>query len=834
MRISRLCLILGLITSLSTQAETLLFKQEVGLCAPLSIPIPSGCITDADVKSGELTLYLTAHNQRAGWTIHCTPGLLYLTDGKNTYPLRNAPHSGDNLGGIPSGVPRRLVFKLPPSAQRHGLSLKITRGLFSMLAQPEGPYTLEVWKGLRPKISSYVDRMNRGVMINAGSVGEEGVRFVYEIPGFMRKESTVPYCFFRLPENGKPFQVNIEIQTRKDGVVKSVLNITPHAIPTAAPMPQETVLTGICYYENSLDQYDKFIAEDLGNLLVQWTDQDSVEKKRPYLKRLADRNICYMGIYRYDSKRTIASYKEIFGRNYLHNNIGEYAGYLYQGIGSAEAIHMPTDQHDMQNARDRFLEFINGRVREDHKRHDYLLSTSGSALADYELMGGMDFMCSELYAVGANNINYAIAEMRGAARRWKPEFWGGWLAEEWQTFNVPYQASQKYDMLTVGLYANYMMGTNIIVLESGASTTQAQKYTRDLNGKVGCPQEFYNGKIPKQYRKTMHDFWQFVKANPRDRGTPETHIALLRGNLDSWIGAFHSWIPAWAQHKTARQQPQWLMGDPERTWLAAMDVFTPIFADALKPYANYWIGGMPYGQMDVVGLDEFSRLSDLCRYQLAVIPGWNTMTPELMKTLSDYVEQGGILVISLPQFLTRRDREATRYEIADLIGGGDLSDLINVKVTSFTEASGSLTFPTPGKLKKGIFHKEQLAIAGFGDNVEVLAAIGKKPYVVQQSRGKGKVVLLLGKEYPGKESTAHFYKSLLHTLAGEVEQSVAISPVPDRKDDVRAISFAVYPSKIYFLNADCVSSRTVNATIDGRRQKLTLAPHEFRIVERKK
>ncbi len=689
---------------------------------------------------------------------------------------------------------------------------------------------------MRPVISSYVDKVNRGVIINATSVGDDGVKFTYEVPGYFKRESGAPVCFIRFAEDPQPFKVKISIETRKDGLVTAELDVAPRAEVLTAPRASNDVLTGICYYDsdNWKEIYDKFISEDLGNLFIQWRDRSQkLEDRLAFLERLPAHKISFMTIYRSDPAAVIARYKEIFGRNYMQNNIGEYAGYLYQQQSSADAINMPTDQADMRDARDRFFGFIHRRVVNEHRNHDYILSTSGSALADYELMGGVDFMCSELYAVGANNVNYATAEMRGAARKWKPEFWGSWLAEEWQTFGVPYGSTQKYDMLKVGLYANFMMGTNIIVLESGATHTQAQKHTYNLDGTVGSEKQEYDGHAPTEYRKTMHEFWQYVKANPREEGTPETNIVMLRGNLDSWVGAYHNWFPAWAQHKTAKREPQWLYSDPERSWLAAIDVFTPIFADALKPYANYWIGGMPYGQTDVVGLDEFTRPADLKRYKLAVLPGWNTMVPELMATLRGYVEQGGTLVVALPHFSTRRDREFKRYEIGDLIGGGDLSALIDVKVTGFTEVSGIPAAAKLGGIKSKLFGKEQLADAALGEGVETLATVGGKPYVVSQQRGQGKVILILGKEYPGKNSTADFYKNMLAKLAGDVEQAVTIKPL-ESAADVRAVSYAVYPGKVYFLNSDCVAERSFKAVIDGTEKEFRLKPAEFISMERKK
>ncbi len=827
-------IIAGLVSLTGLVADEVLFKEQVGLCSPISEPVPPDMISNKDVESGEITLYITAYNKTAGWTVHCDADSLYITDGENKSSLEPKREKGAHLGSIPSGTPRKLTFKLPPKAKERGVTLEIPRGLFGMIAAPEGPYVFEVWKGLRPVITSYVDKANRGVIIDATSVGDEGVKFIYEVPDYFKRESGAPICFIRFADPPQPFKVKVSVETRKDGLVSTELAVAPRAETLGAPRASNDILSGICYYGGWKDEYDKFIAEDLGNLVVQWADKTPQHEERiPYLERLAANHISFMSIYRQDSPEAIARYKAIFGPDYMQNNIGEYAGYLYQQQSSADAINMLTDQTDMRDARDRFFGFIHRRVVSEHKRHDYMFSTSGSALADYELMGGIDFMCSELYAVGANNINYAIAEMRGAARKWKPEYWGAWQAEEWQTFGVPYESTQKYDMLKIGLYTNYMMGTNIIVLESGASATQAEKYTHKGGGGVGSPKQMYDDHAPTQYRKTMHDFRQFLKANPREEGTPETNIVLLRGNLDSWVGAFHNWFPAWAQHKTARTEPQWLYSDPERSWQAAMDVFTPIFADALKPYANYWIGGMPYGQTDVVGLDEFIRPDDLKRYKLAVLPGWNTMIPELMKALRGYVEQGGTLVIGLPQFSTRRDRKFKPCEVSDLIDGGNLSGLIDAKITGFVEVSGIPGTAGLGRIKSKFFTKEQLAAAELGDGVEVLATVGGKPYVVSQQRGKGRVILILGKEYPGKESTARFYKNMLSKLAGELKQSVTIAPL-DSTQDIRAISYAVYPGKVYFLNTDCVAEQGFKAVIDGQEKEFRLRPAGFLAVDRHK
>ena len=141
-----IAVLLCLLLSSALTADEILFKEQVGLCSPLSVTIPPSAISEKDVESGELSLYLTAHNKRAGWTVHCDPESLYVTDGETRSALQPERPKNSHLGSIPSGSPRKLTFKLPARAKDNGLSLEIPRGLFSMIAAPEGPFIFEVWR----------------------------------------------------------------------------------------------------------------------------------------------------------------------------------------------------------------------------------------------------------------------------------------------------------------------------------------------------------------------------------------------------------------------------------------------------------------------------------------------------------------------------------------------------------------------------------------------------------------------------------------------------------------------------------------------------------------
>ena len=157
------------------------------------------------------------------------------------------------------------------------------------------------------------------------------------------------------------------------------------------------------------------------------------------------------------------------------------------------------------------------------------------------------------------------------------------------------------------------MGTSIIVLESGAQGTQAWKYTSSYPGqpKEERAEEGYDGEVATRYRAITKKFYDYVKAHPRDKGTPETKIAMALGNLDAYLGMYGDFA-VWAQHKNASQDTRrWRYGAPERTQALLEDIFFPRSRQALEPYANNWLAGTPFGQVDVVSVDADVRLADL-------------------------------------------------------------------------------------------------------------------------------------------------------------------------------------------------------------------------------
>ena len=204
----------------------------------------------------------------------------------------------------------------------------------------------------------------------------------------------------------------------------------------------------------------------------------------------------------------------------------------------------------------------------------------------------------------------------------------------------------------------------------------------------------------------------------------------------------------------------------------------------VAPFRNGWLAGTPYGQVDVMQIDDESTLADLRRYDLLVFGGWNTMTPHVKDVLERYVKGGGTLVMSRPELTTRTDRDFTGYTDGDLLPLFDL-----------------------------------------------LPPEGSPVDCVERSFGKGRYFLFTARTFPAATKGGEAeYAALARRLASEVRQTVRI--VSDEPGTVDAITYAVYPSKVYFLNMDTRRERKFAYEMSGRRSEMTLSPCEIKVVER--
>lgn len=863
-----LFLLLGALnTSLfSEEYKSLYSCDNIKLASRLEIEIPPGTSFS---PAAENTIHLDVSNKTCAWTI-INPKQVYLIN-KNTrlYPQPFCDMSKPNSGRISSGEELILSFTFPEKTDFPASPpwrLIIESGIVSW-EMPQGNFTLDVYQGDKLRVQSELDSMNRVGRVRIAPL-PKAKRFLWTVPGEETIETVKPFLAFRVPilsDNQTSFSVHLTVEQTDGSIHNKDIPFELNPTPELPLLYNNQILLGACFYPATPDdkantpermqykkaetswnapklpekrfcsQYvDDFIANPYGNLAVFWpltpgASEKSNDVSEEYVRKLADAGFYSMTIYQNAGKdkvqRLIQAGKNRF---FLNNNMGEYASYLYQNQAAAKACGVPESQN-LDDCREFFVnDYMYRGVKSYQRNYPFVFSTSGSCLANYELAGGVNYMCSELFAIGAENLAWAGSEMRAAAKKWRPEFWGSWLAHEWQTGGIPYQTPQKYRLLRAALYQQYIMGASIIILESGTQTTQAGAYTKDAGKRNYSYDEF----PPVQYRKEMASFYEFLQKPENKRtGSPRVSIALVLGNNDAYVGKNFLNFPIWAQHATARQNANWKYGEAEQTSAAAQNVFFPLGKDAVKPYTNRWLAGTPFGQADVIGIDDFTRVEDLIPYRLIVYSGWNSMTPKIYRTLCRYVNQGGTLILAAAHLSTRIDREGKNYAPCDIVNSGALQELINVRIVEKQAASGyiqSKYLPETQSIyiKEEPVAKVTLNVQPEQNPVETLAAVNGAPVYIRQKKGRGEVRLILCWEYPGKTSWKPFYEALIQSAAKEFRSSVYVESDPAVAP---YISWAEYDSAIYVLNLDCVEARTCTLHLEGESVPIRLAPTELQI-----
>jgi len=609
----------------------------------------------------------------------------------------------------------------------------------------------------------------------------------------------------------------------------------------APPAGADEILVGVTGYGDSPERYE-LMTNGQCNLWVQWGNPKNLmpEHLGEWYDWAKKNRIRVMTIYGRQNESETKRLKEAWGELYLGNNIGEYAGFLYQDEKSYFK-----NWPKLSNLKEAHEWLVGNMLAAPKKaqlkrsvegREPQLFSTSGSPLACYELDGGIDYICNEMYAVGCGNLAYATAEARGAVKRRGINWWSAWLAHEWQTCwpRVPYAVPQKMDSLEVGLKEMWLMGTSMMVLESGSQSTQAHPYTPadEKMDPFNSPKQEYHGEAPKAYRRTIKKFYEWTKTHPRANGMPEVPAALALGNYDGYVGMTWNTFAIFGQHHLAATNANWRVGAPEFTWEAIMEEFYPRPTDALKPFANGWLGGSPHGQVDVVNIDDALKVEQLKDYKVLVFGGWNTMTGKIAETLREYVSQGGQVVLCTPQLSSRIDREYANYTASDIV---QAVPGVKVKDVFLSEDILMVKSSAPEFLKAAypahLSAKLRVADVELGENVEIVATMGKKPYLVKANCGKGAFWMCLAWDYPAARREAEefpsfrafrleFWKTLCRGLVRESQ------PFLLGGEDAKYINWSIYKDRIYLLNTDCVSPRKVK--LNG--VELELAPKELKEI----
>ena len=624
------------------------------------------------------------------------------------------------------------------------------------------------------------------------------------------------------------------------------------------------------------DVVDLCAAEEIGNTLQFWQKNEKLVALAEKAKAKGLYTTC---MYSSATNGMARKMVDSLGPLYLGHDFGEIFSFsLYENFdGRGDSLKARADEY-MGRVR-RHVDKLHG------EGWGRVMATSAAFTLDYEVAAGVEIPCTEDYPFG--DLMLASALDRGLYRQYDLPMWGSHLAHEWYSW-IPHSNPYKLRSLETALYLKYMAGAKLIINESGNWQQQSflcedspmtkmpvpfrdchQKVTPEVYEKYVKPVEAEARKryayiddrspVTRKYQRIMKDFYAFCKRHPAPKGQPEVTWALAKGHLDLGSARCIPGSAVCAAYDLADKNPNWMHGDPERSWETVREALMPQ-PPMLKPNKNIHYSSTPYGMCDIVSFADntVSAAYLLGNYKSLIFSGWNTCTPKQYRTLCDYVKGGGKLVIGLCHLSTRDDRKYNALKPQDLINGGDLTELCGLKVTNVTQrmywATGydakknCLGFSARRRFGYMCLPLGELAFAGPEEDFEKLAVeaeSGKWAYIVRCRKGKGEVYLMnwwsypstanmdvgIGSEYEHVGLVGYLYKYVAKVSRGNVWITGPDFENPD--EDCKWIVYSYFPDagQICLLNLDYEHERKFVLQQFGDKEFVTLKPGEFRIVD---
>lgn len=550
-------------------------------------------------------------------------------------------------------------------------------------------------------------------------------------------------------------------------------------------------------------------------------------------------------------------------------NLTAYPNYMGYNFGEKNVMNVPQAKN-LQEIAETFIRKVREAV-EYRRRNGWgrTLTTSASFYVDYEIAAGVDVPVCEDFAF--RNISLSSALSRGLMRQYDLEFWGSHVAHEhysWISFANP----RKFPLLKAAFYLKYMHGAKMIINECGHSTARSQMAPDApmlSTPRVISPEgihvttpELYVDLIPEldeklsdikrsspvvqNYRKVLKEFYAFLKANGTPSGQPEAKIAIFKGRYDlAAAPRAMTAVPLGGAVEAAAENPEYYCGVPERSWEMIQNIFTP-FPDVLGGEKNQFLSASPYGNFDIISFaGKVPDAEKLKQYELIIFPGWNSASAGQYKLMTEYVRNGGTLIIGLPQLCTGVDRKIHNLCPNDLLNNGDLSELCGVKVNAVYPRNvyWSINANTSGsgfKLsrRRGVFSIRLGDIEITDPAVKVLVTEDERnhPIILERPLGKGKVIFINCWNFPSEmdidegpgamTAPEGMITELYRYFASQVETTVKVTENGELPQ-YTCCSFFQEDKSVCLLNIDFDRPHQVEVHYSGKTEIRTLAPAEF-------
>lgn len=537
-----------------------------------------------------------------------------------------------------------------------------------------------------------------------------------------------------------------------------------------------------------------------------------------------------------------ARIEEIAGEYFLGEFMGEAGsdkaakarGYFVEGSEELALQMPPQDYADMQRPKDDYVSFI--RRMTDYDRGlglEKTLLVEATALQRYNLEGGVQ---TPVLEVMPGDPEALVAFTRGAAAGYGRKMWGGFIANEWYG-GYRHEDALKAKRLDLVYKYLYMQGANILLLESGNNELRSFGYDLDARSPE-CA----------RYRKTVREFFRFMRADKRPSCGPLAKVGFLHGNLDGYTEFMGGSV--WSQF----DREEWGKGAPEYAWRLLKDVYRRrawFDGDNFGSDGKDVSAAPAFGTYDVLPTESDARV--LAGYDLLVFAGWNTMTEEIYEKLCGYVRDGGHLVLCAAHLGTSAKRtESGRTD--KLLRGGKLSGLLGAEITGSFRTNDGVKFVRDSedprvlyagtrnlvcdcKFSGGYANYASVRLCGgktkafFADSFFAPSDLGTvTPALIENRYGKGLVSWFTTLDYPGENAVYEMYASVVKEYIAATHRACELKVyAPD------SVRFSLFyeetgEEKLYLLNTDYSANASVTVSYYGKTHKYTLRPTQLKAV----
>ena len=266
--------------------------------------------------------------------------------------------------------------------------------------------------------------------------------------------------------------------------------------------------------------------------------------------------------------------------------------------------------HNMKEGAEYFISNIK-KAKHDSTRH-----TGPSVLFRYFYQAGYNWLGAE-QGYGPDEVT--VSAIRGASRAYGKKRFGSHHATQW---GGGYVVEAQFLAHAIA----YIHGVTHINTEDALWDTESLNHRFSVQGLL--------------HVKRQKDIMEFILAHRR-RGEMKVDIAVLQGKYDGWtsFGPMPSSMPIWGQ-----AGDEWKAGDAESSF-ELLKVFYP-----RKHWMWFSAGGTPYGSIDLLPVE--APLDVMNKYDALIFLGWNTYDENYFARLKLFVENGGVLLMTLAHLNT--------------------------------------------------------------------------------------------------------------------------------------------------------------------------------------